>query len=167
MTGPRFLTHRGGTASVEFVLMLPVMLALLFGGFEAGHFLWTQHKLVEAVRNGARYASRLEVGSVCDGATAIITPETVGEIKLITRTGQLANAAAVAAVPGWTSAQVSVSVACRGFVDTGIYSAHGGAGPVVTVSANQVPYPSLFGRLSIIDPGITMRARSSAAVIGL
>ncbi len=156
-----------GTASVEFVLMLPVMLALLFGGFEAGHFLWTQHKLVEAVRNGARYASRLDVAQVCDGGASVLSADEVARIKLLTRTGQVARADAVAAVPGWTDAQVRVSVTCGAFVDTGIYSEYGEPGPVVVVSANQVPYPSLFGRLGIIDPEITMHARSSAPVIGL
>lgn len=163
MIGQGILHARSGVAAFELALLLPLALILLFGGFEAGHFIWTQHKLTEAVRNGARYASRLPVEDLCGDAAATA----VGNIKRVTRTGQLANASARPHIPGWTDGQVSVTIACEGFVDTGIYSDLGTAGPLVTVEAEGVPYPSLFGTLGVIDPDITMTARSSAAVIGL
>lgn len=158
-----FLHERSGAAAFELALLLPLALILLFGGFEAGHFIWTQHKLTEAVRNGARYASRLPVENLCGGAAS----SAIGDIKRVTRTGQLADASANAQIPGWTDGQVSVTIACEGFVDTGIYEDLGKAGPLVTVEAVGVPYPSLFGTLGVIDPDITMTAHSSAAVTGL
>jgi Flp pilus assembly protein TadG len=167
MTRPRFLNDQRGSAATEMALILPLLLVLLFGGFEGGHFLWTQHKLVEGVRDGVRFASRQEVLQVCDGATPIISAGKVAQIKLLTRTGQIDNASAVARVPGWTDAQVNVVISCQAFVDTGIYNNLGGAGPVVTVTANGVRYPSLFRQLGLIDPTILMRARSSAAVVGI
>jgi Flp pilus assembly protein TadG len=75
----RFARNTAASASVEFALMVPMLVVLLFGGAEAGHFVWTQHKLVEAVRDGARYASRLPVAGtdgVCDGATEAPTRST-------------------------------------------------------------------------------------------
>lgn len=167
MTRRRALPDEAGSAAVELVLMLPLMLLLLFGSFEAGNFIWSHHKLVEAVRNGARFASRLDVPAVCDGTTPVISPTTVDEIKLLTRTGQIGDAAQRPLVIGWTDDQIDVTVSCGAFVDTGIYSELEGAGPVVTVTATGVPYPSLFDWLGIFNPDIRMTARSSAAVIGL
>ena len=146
-------------------LLLPLLMVMLFGGFEAAHFAWTQHKLTEAVRNGARFASRLPVENFCTGGGGETSPVTIADIKRVTRTGQLGGG--VAAVPGWSDDEVSVDVACGAYVATGIYRNLNGPGPIVTVRAHGVAYPSLFGRLGVIDPEIEMTARSSAAVTGL
>jgi Flp pilus assembly protein TadG len=174
----RFAFQSKGTASVEFALLVPMLIILLFGGAEAGHFVWTQHKLVEAVRDGARYASRLPVAGtdgVCDGATETISTAQIDAVKLITRTGQLADTSARPVVPGWAANEVTVTVTCDAFVNTGIYSDLGDndasgtsdAGPVVTVAATGVGYPWLFNGLGFAGSGFTLSARSSAAVIGI
>ncbi|MFC3174035.1 TadE/TadG family type IV pilus assembly protein [Novosphingobium bradum] len=159
----------GGNAGAELALILPLLLVLLFAGLEAGNFIWTQHKLVEAVRDGARYASRLDLADFCPA----FAPAVQDRIKLITRTGQLADAAARPVVPGWTADMVTVTVTCDAFVKTGIYAdmSDGTKGPIVVVAAANVPYSSLFHVLGAIEPDRTrpvlMGARSSAAVIGL
>jgi Flp pilus assembly protein TadG len=164
----RFALQSTATASVEFALLVPMLVILLFGGSEAGHFVWTQHKLVEAVRDGARYASRLPVQDVCDGASSIIAGTAAEDnVKLVTRTGQLASINAKPVVPGFTAAQVDVEINCQDFVDTGIYTDLGGAGPVVTVRASGVGYPMLFGGLGFVGSGFTLSASSNAAVIGI
>jgi Flp pilus assembly protein TadG len=163
----RPLADQRGGASVEMALMVPLLVVLLFGGFEAGHFVWTQHKLAEAVRDGARFASRLSINDLCDGSSSAMTSATEDEIKLLTRTGQLASTSAIAKVPGWTDAEVEVSVSCEAFVDTGIYTELGAAGAVVTVTADDVTYPSLFNSLGIIDTTFELSAKSNAPVIGL
>lgn len=166
----RFVGETRASASVEFALLLPMLIVLLFGGAEAGHFVWTQHKLVEAVRDGARYASRLPVtGSegVCAGATETISTAQIDAVKLVTRTGQLDNPGALPVVKGWDASEVSVNVTCQAFVDTGIYSDLGEAGPVVTVSASGVAYPMLFGGLAWAASGVNLTAKSSAVVIGI
>lgn len=164
MSGSSFLRDGRGNAGAEMALMLPLLLLLLFVGLEAGHFIWTQHKLTEAVRNGARYASRLDVVQVCPEFDA----GALARIKLLTRTGQLSDSAAKALVPGWTEDQVTISRFCGAFVETGIYSdLHGEKAPLVSVQAKDVPYSSLFGVLGVIDPDIKLNARSNAAVIGL
>ena len=60
MRAPRsFLANRSGTAAVEMALSLPIILVLIFSTFEGAHFLWSQHKVIKGVRDGARYAARL------------------------------------------------------------------------------------------------------------
>ena len=154
-------------------MWLPLLLLLLFGGFEGGHFIWTQHKLTEAVRNGVRYASRLDIDSVCP----TMDTATRDRIALVTRTGQLANSSARPLVPGWTSDEVAVTVNCGQFVSTGIYSELGSEfgddekGPLVIVEAKNVAYPSLFLQWGVIVPMSTepvkMSAYASAAVTGI
>jgi len=167
MTLRTFLRDSSGAAAVEMALITPMLIVLLFGGSEAGHFVWTQHKLTEAVRDGARFASRLSVFDVCNGATSTLADPNLARVKLLTRTGQLTNTNVLPVVRGWTAGQVTVTVSCQAFVNTGIYTQLGQAGPVVTVAATNVTYPSLFGALGNITRGVTLNARSSAAVIGI
>lgn len=156
------LKSEKGSAAVEFALTLPLMLILLFGGMEAGHFVWTQHKLSEAVRDGARYAARIPMNSVCEGTTEVMSQGTRDDIILLTRTGQVVNSAARPKVPGWSAAQVTVEPNCdnAGFVDTGLYAEYsaiypGAKGPVLVVSANDVAYPWMFGMLGSMMSGIS------------
>ncbi|MFM5924732.1 MAG: TadE/TadG family type IV pilus assembly protein [Novosphingobium sp.] len=167
MSPRTFLLDDRGTAATEFALILPLMILLLFGGSEAGHFVWTQHKLTEGVRNGVRYASRLPIDKVCNGATAVLADPALSNIKLITRTGQLAASNANATVPGWGAGQVSVTVSCQAFVSTGIYSDFNAAGPIVTVRATNVAYPTLFKMLGNMPGTIRLNAKASTAVIGI
>ena len=175
MIRSRFPADERGTAATEMALLVPLLVLLLFGGFEAGHFVWTQHKLVEAVRDGARFAGRLNINDLCDGPNAVMSPDTEDATILITRTGQLASTTARPKVPGWTAAEVDVDPQCNPpeSVSTGLYSDLGNScdgpckGPIVRVSAQNVPYPSLFNSLGIIDTTFTLSARSNAPVIGL
>lgn len=156
-----------GTAAAEFVLALPIMLALLFGTMEAGHFFWTQHKIVKSVRDGVRYASRLEVDRLCDGDADLITA-----IRNVTATGQAASGG-TPKVPGWQPETVDVDIVCDdgtgadGFVDTGIYTDLGDRGPLVEVDSGPVQYPSILARLGFIDDSFSLSAQSNSAVVGI
>jgi len=156
----RALNDRRGTAAVEFVLALPFMLALLFGAMEAGHFFWTQHKLVKSVRDGARFASRLDVERLCANDATLLS-----EIRNVTVTGQLA-AGGTPKVPGWEPGDVDITP-CGQFVDTGIYTDLGRRGPIITVSSGTVAYPSILGGLGFIDDTVNLSAKSSTAVMGI
>lgn len=161
------LIDQTGAAAVEMVLLVPLLLVLLFGGLEAGHFIWTEHKLIEGVRDGSRFAARLDIEDVCGGDSAKLAAAQA-KVRLLTRTGQLADGNASPRVPRWSDGQVTVTFACDAFVSTGIYSdLDAAAGPIVTVTASGVAYPSLFERLGILDSSIAMSATSHAAVIGL
>ena len=163
----RFLVNRTGSAATEFALSLPMMMVLMFGGLEAGHFFWTEHKLVKAVRDGARYAARLDVHSLCNGATDVMSTTVEGDIQAVTSTGLPTTANAAPKVPGWSADGVDVTVVCEGFLATGIYEQLGNAGPIVTVSSGAVTYPSLFEALGVITSSFNISAESSAAVTGL
>ncbi|AOL93191.1 TadE/TadG family type IV pilus assembly protein [Porphyrobacter sp. LM 6] len=157
----RLFRSRRGTAAAELALILPMLLALMFGAMEAGHFFWTQHKIVKSVRDGARFASRLDVTRLCANDATLLT-----EIRNVTATGQLAGGAPPK-VPGWTPATVNVTISCGSFVDTGIYTDLGGRGPLVTVSSGAVEYPSLFEALGFLTSDLRLSARSSTAVMGI
>ncbi|WP_120716015.1 TadE/TadG family type IV pilus assembly protein [Tsuneonella amylolytica] len=174
-----------GSAATEFALVVPLMLILLFGGMEAGHFVWTQHKLAEAVRDGARYGARLPIDEVCDGTAQVLSTEAIARIKRLTRTGQVVNPSANPKVPGWTDAQVVVNPNCDNdqFVNTGLYTEYAAAydsgddvrGPVIVVSATNVTYPWMFNALGSVMSGIsnsgqgglTLSASSNSPGIGL
>ena len=156
----RFIRERRASAAAEFALALPMMLVLMFGGFEAGHFFWTQHKLVKSVRDGARYASRLSVEDLCPA----LDEDAGDNIRNVTATGSLSGG--VAKIPGWDPATVTVTPGCEQFVNTGIYTGLGTNGPLVKVSAT-VTYPSLFNGLGVRTSSIQMSAESSAAVMGV
>lgn len=166
MKRTNFFRDQTAAAATEFALILPMLIVVMFGGSEAANFVWTQHKLTEGVRDGVRYASRLNINRVCNGATSVLADPELSNIKRITRTGQIATGHKQT-VPGWTDAQVSVVVACQAYVNTGIYSNLDGAGPIVTVSAQNVAYPSLFERLGNIQRTVSLNAKASTAVIGI
>lgn len=184
------MTHRtairseGGSAAAEFALTLPMMLVLLFGGMEAGHFVWTQHKLAEAVRDGARYAARIPIRDVCEGTSEVMSSEVENRVKLLTRTGQVVSADAMPKVPGWAANEVVVEPNCDNttFVNTGLYAEYeaaypGARGPVIVVAAQDVAYPWMFGLLGSLLSGISgngtdpldvaLSASSNSAAIGL
>ena len=48
-----------GAAILEFLLVLPILLALLAGAFELGRALLVREAMIEAVRGGARYLARV------------------------------------------------------------------------------------------------------------
>ena len=157
-----FARNKEGAAAAELVLALPFMFALMFGAMEAGHFFWTQHKIVKSVRDGARFATRIDVAELCPSTDAAV----LSDIRNVTATGQVSSGG-VAKVPGWNPANVTVTVSCSSFVDTGIYADLGDNGPLVTVSSGAVQYPSILASLGFIDNSYYLSARSSAAVMGI
>jgi Flp pilus assembly protein TadG len=162
----RFGSDARGNAATELALLLPFVLTLLFGGMDAGYFMFTEHKVIEAVRNGVRFGSRQTISDVCPN-TAPNYAATVDRIALLTRTGQVANTAANPLVPGWSNNnQVTVTIACGGYVSTGIYSALGSNGPTITVAASNLTYKSLLGNLGLANLTWPLRGRASTAVIG-
>lgn len=146
-------------------LVTPLLLTLMFGSFELGNYFMDNHVVAKAVRDGARYASRLGFnGSSCDAVSANLLGQS-STISNITRTGEMSGGNA--RLPGWTNAMITVAVDCRtGGAYAGIYSEMTGGVPVVIVSAD-VPYNSLFGAMGFRSTGLMLRARSESAVMGL
>ncbi|MBL0769589.1 pilus assembly protein [Sphingopyxis sp. DHUNG17] len=155
-----------GAAAAEMALITPLLLVILFGGFEAGAYFWTEHKVVKGVRDGARFAARqpFTAYSGCNAPTGT----TLDNIRNLTRTGQLSGG--TAKVSGWTDADVAVTVACQAsapnsYTSGGVYATEATGAMHVTVSTT-VNYPSLFGTLGFDTTGAVVRASSNAAVMG-
>ena len=117
------------------------------------------------MREGARYASRLPVEDLCEGANVVMSSDIEGNIQNVTATGTLDGQ--TAKVPGWNPEDVEVTVGCQDFVATGMYTGLGEAGPMITVASGTVNYPSMFESLGFIDSSFQLSARSSSAVMGI
>ena len=58
-------TRERGQVLVEFALVSPLILALLFGGIQFGYAFYTYNNLAKAVSDGARYASMHTYFGLC------------------------------------------------------------------------------------------------------
>ena len=170
----RFLRDERGAAAAEMALMLPLLVVLLFVTFAGGYFLWNEHKVVKGVRDGARYAGRLDFTKYTCPATVDAATET--SIKNVTRTGfPSADNPNVTGtddptIRGWTNTAPCVTVTLSCETRGGLYAANSGNAPVITVSAS-VPYPDspLSGLVAVLgfDTDINLNAQAESPVMGL
>ena len=84
----RLARQDSGSAAAEMALVTPLLIALMLGSMELGHFFYSEHVVVKAVRDGARYASR-------QGFTNFTCPNTINatvvdNTRRVTRTNQVA-----------------------------------------------------------------------------
>ena len=159
---PSLMRENRGAAAAEMALVLPFLVALMYGAFETGKYFLDAHTVQKAVRDGARYAARQSFTEMPCGGTA--TDET--DIKDLVRTGTTADGG-TARLSYWTNpATITVTIVCdtTGTYSTaGIYAGATGGARRVTVFAD-VPYDSLFG---ITTSSISVRGQSQAAVMGI
>lgn len=169
----RLARSTAGNSAVEMALVTPLLMGLMFGSFELGNYFLSEHVLVVAVRDGARYAARR---SFAEYSCSAASGDVVSKTQNLTRTGQIASGG-TARLVGWTSAAtITVNVACDTSAPTvcdgsspaacGIYTNHPGGAPLVTVSAT-VPYHSLFQSMGLGSLGLNLTAQSQAAVMGV
>ncbi|MBK5264121.1 MAG: pilus assembly protein [Alphaproteobacteria bacterium] len=153
---------RKATAAAEMALVTPLLIILMFGSFELGNYFLSEHVVVKAVRDGARYAGRQSFTTMPCGGVA--TNET--QIKNLVRTGSLAGTSP--RLSGWTNnATITVAITCEPTASgySGIYKGMTDV-PIVTVSAS-VPYSSLFNELGFSSSSLLLDAESQSAVMGL
>jgi Flp pilus assembly protein TadG len=162
----QLIRNRSGAAAAEMALVAPLLLAVMFGAMELGYYFYSEHVVVKAVRDGARFASRASFASYdCSSPTNNINATVKTQIQEITRTNQI-TAGGTARLPGWTD-DTSVSVDMVPTA-TGTYgSIYAGLPciPVVTVTAT-VPYTSLFSLLGFNTSGLQLQATSQTTVMG-
>jgi Flp pilus assembly protein TadG len=168
----RLCRDQRASAAVEMVLVAPLMLGVMFGSVEVGNYFYDEHRLVKAVRDGARYAARQQFSnySACSGQPTAPIP---ANAQLMTQKGSL-DATAQDLLPNWASATFTISMSCTTTLDAGgggtynlggIYANVGAPTVIVSVS---IPYQSLFGTaFGVKTPGVTLNATQSAAVMGL
>lgn len=161
-------------------LVLPLLLVLMFSGFELGNYFRDWHTLSKAVRDGARFAARHDfVAFDCDAGTAdpdlVVTPT-----QDVVRTGLAGGSTDLLANWDEEGADFEVSVVCSSSVVTGtdeageeetqslagIYRGAADGAPVVTVTA-RLPYRGLFGQFGWSGAGLNIAASEQAAVMGI
>src|SRR5690349_2849055 len=92
--------NRSGAAAAEMALVAPLLLAIMFGSMELGYYFYSQHVVVKAVRDGARFAARAGFADYnCSDDS--INATTVANIQRVTRTNQVA-VGGTARLPNWT-----------------------------------------------------------------
>jgi Flp pilus assembly protein TadG len=139
----RFLIGRRGSAAVEFALVLPFLMLLMFAFIGVGRLFWNYHIAISAVRDAARYAARLPM--TCAGLSA----GDQLEVQHLARTGDVAAAGAPLIVDWTSDASVVVTVTCvsnAGGAYSGRYDGMADV-PVVKVTASP-PYVDAFGGLT-------------------
>jgi Flp pilus assembly protein TadG len=140
----RLLAGRGGSAAVEFALVLPFMTLLCFAFVGAGRLFWNYHIAVSAVRDAARYAARLPM--TCAGFT---NAGDATKVQNVARTG-VGDGTGSPLIANWISnASVVVTVSCvsnAGGAYAGRYEDMTGV-PIVQVTASP-PYIDSFGPLT-------------------
>ncbi|GAA4744781.1 pilus assembly protein [Sphingomonas daechungensis] len=163
----RLLRQQSGAAAAEMALVAPLLIALMFGSMELGHYFYSEHVVVKAVRDGARFAARQSFADfTCPAGT--IGGTVVADTQNVTRTNQLA-AGGTPRLAGWTNAaSVSVTATCVSN-SSGTYVTAYGSGteiPIVVVQAS-VPYTSLFSVIGFNSAGLQLRATERAVVMGI
>jgi len=99
----RACNHRSrGIASLEFVIIMPVLLTLLFGVMEYGWMMTKSGELVNAAREGARTGARP------DATTADINSVVDARMADAGMNGHTTNITAAAAVGDPVTVQVTV-----------------------------------------------------------
>jgi TadE-like protein len=162
----RLLSENSGAAAAEMALVTPLLMALMFGSMELGYYFYSEHVVVKAVRDGARFASR-------QGFSNFTCPDQVSSTVVtgtqrVTRTNQV-ESGGTARLAGWTddnSVQVTLRCDDSGTFTNMFYEGLTSGIPIVKVSAT-VPYVTLFSRLGFSSTTIDMKAESEAPVTGL
>ena len=77
--------REGGAALVEFALVAPLLILLLFGLIEFGMALNDYQSIRQGVRDGARQAVVKQYGSTGTGCTTVAAPDEVKKVICITK----------------------------------------------------------------------------------
>jgi Flp pilus assembly protein TadG len=156
-----------GSAAVEMALVVPFFLLLMFGAYDLGNYFLSEHVVVKAVRDGARYASRRGFG---DYSCSAPNADVISKTRNLVRTGTIASGGP-ARLRDWTDGTTTITVAAtcdttHAAYNNGIYKGAATGVPIVTVTA-AVPYNSLFRKFGITTTTITLNASSQVPVMGV
>jgi Flp pilus assembly protein TadG len=165
-----------GTAAVEMALVLPLLLALMYGSVELGNYFMNQHSLVKAVRDGARFAARQNFSNYPDCSTVNTTVR--DNTRNVVMYGYLSGTAKL--TPNISASNITLTVSCASAAGgqnmLGIYrsrfgatcngSSAGGCAQIVQVTA-AVTYRPVLEAFGFTGRGYRLYASSQAAVAGI
>ena len=159
------LSDRGGSAAAEMALVLPLLMVILFGCLELGNYFMNEHRLVKAVRDGARFAARQDFVNYPDCSTVSTT--TRDATRNIVTNGVMSGGTII--TPNIQATDVDVTTSCAtsagGQTMAGIYTGRTTGAQIVTVSAS-VNYRPVLAIAGFTGIGLTLNAASQAAVSG-
>jgi Flp pilus assembly protein TadG len=155
-----------GTAAVEMALVLPLLLAIMFGSIELGNYFMNEHSLVKAVRDGARFAARQNFTNYPDCST--VNTAARDDTRNVVMNGFLSGGSVI--TPNISAPNITVSTSCAlsvgGQTMLGIYRGRANGAQIVTVTA-AVNYRSVLGAFGFSGIGLRLNATSQAAVAGI
>jgi len=175
-----FVRDTRGAAAAEMALIMPLLLLIMFGSVELGNYFMDEHRLVQSVRDGARFAARQNFTNypACSGSPG---GTVVADTRMMTQKGTL-DATADDLLPKWADpgTTFSVDVRCESSVNgsdmLGIYRSRlstncnggtaNGCAQVVTVTAS-LPYQPILSAFGFTGIGLHLNATSEAAVTGI
>lgn len=172
----RLVRCSSGAAAAEMALVLPFLILILAASAEIGYYFYEQNRLVESVRDAARYAGRQPFAeySACTGSPPA---PVVTNARLLAQKGSL-DATDPDLLWGWSQTggnapTFAVTMTCDATVNVsgnnvavgGIYGQNPGGAPAVLVQAS-LAHQTVFGFLGI-PLNLTLNARQEAAVMGI
>ena len=179
-----FIRDNRASAAAELAMVTPFLLTLMFGAVELGNLFMDEHALEKQVRNGARYASRLEIDeNYSCPATVFADADYAAKVINVPKHGVVDGSGN----PRWTGywarpcagqgggQTLTVSVRCvdKDQIDvgntgnSGIYSTLGGTTiPVVKVEG-AVRYRSVIATLGFDVADMCLTAESEIPVQGI
>lgn len=167
-----FRDRRGGAAA-EMALVAPLLATIFIGSVELGSYFYSEHILVKAVRDGARYAARQNFSfySACSGTP---TGSVEADTRALVRTSLLAGG--TDRFSDIDDADITLTTSCATTATdmssstqnmTGIYRGRASGAPIVTVTAS-VDYEPVIGTpLGFSGLGLKLNASQQSAVMGI
>lgn len=176
-----FFRNERASAAAEMALVTPFLLALMVGAVELGNLFVDEHALEKQVRNGARYASRLEIDEnyACP-ASVFADADAAAKVINVTKNGVVDGTGN----PRWTGYwsrtcpgldALAVTIRCvdKAQIDvddtgnSGIYSTLAGSTIPVVKVAGAVRYRSVISTIGFDVADVCLKAESELAVQGI
>lgn len=168
----RLVRDGSGIAAVEFAMVLPVLVVILFGTIEVGRMLTDFQVVSKSVRDTARFLAHADLTCSSTGSgplsSYLVDASVQTEAINLAMSGSTATPGSGDYLLGyWTDpSTVSAQVDCiaNGGQYAGAYQSRPYI-PVITVTAS-VPLTFLFGSLVLQGTDLTMTASHSEIQIG-
>lgn len=171
-----FATDCTGLAAVETVLIMPLAILVLVLALEGGNYLYSEHQVVEGVRDASRFAARLPLSTWnCTGATAETDlSSSNGNWQTIANVAVYGNVAGATRARVWTwsaapaDGQVKIRYACVSTSSSNLSGIYGPSGFAPQIAVIGKPhYNSLFLTMTGFSASAWLYARVQAAGSGL
>ncbi len=169
----RFFRDSRGIAAVEFAIVLPFLMVMLFGMIEIGRALYHYHAVTKSIRDATRYLTRVDMS--CGGAGTgplanyldTAADETVARNLAISGDVSTPAAASDYLLAHWTdTTTITGTVNCVNNANqfAGVYNGVDNI-PVITLSAN-VPFDFLWGTAILNRDSVTFSISHTEVHVG-